>query len=588
MRRELWRKSIFKRLIVSFILILLPIYILSIVIYDLGIDTLSKEISNSMISQLDFYQDSLEKDVRRIRTLEFDLVNDKDINRLASIPQSLDNIRRMEGILRIQQRLDAVKNSSIYISDIFVMIPAISKHISATSVSEFDRDLYDKMKNVDSQPDKQVIDGDGDIFMNVQYPYAYMTRKREKLFIIAIKLSKERLKETLQSMTSNSNEGVFFVDIEKQSFIAAKDTELNQQIYGLITPEVSRKAKNAEVVVVNKSRYLAVYMKSDFFDSILCKYVPESSVFHDLEKYSRWFILLTAAALVIIVVYSIYMYNFIHKPLSRLASSFKSVEKGAFDINIEHRHDDEFRYIYHRFNAMVENIKMLIDQVYRQKILVQKAEMKQLQSQINPHFLYNSFFILNTMARVGDYENLERFTEQLGMYFQFVTRSAADEVPIQNEVNHARIYTEIQAMRFSNWIRVSFDELPESFHGLIVPRLILQPIIENAFEHGLTMESGQGILLVKFEKRENEYRIIVEDNGNKMSDAMLDRMQSSLESCEDHGEVTALQNIHQRIQLKFGSQSGLSVGRGSLGGFKAAISIASEKEDPNVQAADCR
>jgi len=89
------------------------------------------------------------------------------------------------------------------------------------------------------------------------------------------------------------------------------------------------------------------------------------------------------------------------------------------------------------------------------------------------------------MARVGDYDTLERFTEQLGEYFRFVTRSAADEVPLSAEVNHARVYTEIQAMRFSNRIKVYFDDMPEEYSKIQVPRLILQPIIENAFVHGL-------------------------------------------------------------------------------------------------------
>ena len=162
---------------------------------------------------------------------------------------------------------------------------------------------------------------------------------------------------------------------------------------------------------------------------------------------------------------------------------------------------------------MVKELKTLIEQSYKQKILVQRAEMKQLQSQINPHFLYNSFFILNTMARTEDYENIEKFTEQLGRYFQFITRSAADEVPLEKEVEHARVYTEIQAMRYSNRIKAYFEELPEEFWGIVVPRLILQPIIENAFEHGLGMVKKNGILTVSFEKLQNGLHIIIENNG---------------------------------------------------------------------------
>lgn len=574
MKKELWRKSVLRRLIISFILILMPIYILSIAIYDLGISTLRKEISNSIVSQLSFYRDSLENDINRVRTLEIELVNDKDLSRLSAIPESMDSIQQMERILRVQQRLYAIKNSSKYIGDIYVMVPALERTISATSVSEFDKVRYDRLKNLDSQPDA-TMDKNVIKYMTVSYPFSY-TVSKEKLFIIIIEISKDKVVEALQSMTQNSTEGVIFVNKANKSVIAANNnTDLNQNVYN----QISTKDNGAQVVHVNNNRYLAVSITSNVFNSTLCKYLPEDSVFHALEKYSKWFLLLTVSAGVIIVLYSMYMYQFIHKPIGKLAESFKKVEKGDFDINIEHRHDDEFRYIYHRFNSMVDNLKNLVDQVYKQKILVQRSEMKQLQSQIRPHFLYNSFFILNTMARVGDYDNLEIFTEQLGQYFQFITRNAADEVTIEKEVNHARVYSEIQAMRFSNQIKVRFDALPDNFKSLIVPRLILQPVIENAFEHGLTMSNGKGLLIISFEKLEKEYRIIVEDNGRNLDQHILETMRKSLDDNSESAEVTGLQNIHQRLKLKFGPQSGLSLEKGEMGGLRVTITVMQEEEE---------
>ena len=117
--------------------------------------------------------------------------------------------------------------------------------------------------------------------------------------------------------------------------------------------------------------------------------------------------------------------------------------------------------MYGRFNQMVVNLRSLIDQAYKQKIMTQRAELKQLQSQINPHFLYNSFFILNTMAHTGDLEGIETFTTQLGGYFQFVTRNASDEVALHQEIHHARLYTEIQSCDFPSRIKVDFEPLPE-------------------------------------------------------------------------------------------------------------------------------
>ena len=213
----------------------------------------------------------------------------------------------------------------------------------------------------------------------------------------------------------------------------------------------------------------------------------------------------------------------------------------------------------------------LIEQVYKQRILTQKAELKQLQSQINPHFLYNSFFILNTMTRLGDYDQVERFANQLGEYFQFVTRNHSDEVPLAREVQHAKVYAEIQGMRFANRVEVAFGELPDNTGYVMVPRLILQPLIENAFEHGLEGKASGGQLDVRFEKEDKVIRMIVEDNGELIDDEEIERINDRLEM--EDVEMTAVINIHHRIRLKFGPGSGLSLVRSESGGVRATITI---------------
>ena len=214
--------------------------------------------------------------------------------------------------------------------------------------------------------------------------------------------------------------------------------------------------RECKIISIDGTKFLVAYKTSGYFDSILYKYVPEKAVFEPLKNFRTWFAVFTALSLAVILIYSIYLYKFIQKPLNLLVSSFREVKKGNFDIHIEHDVDDEFRFIYRNFNSMVRDLKSLIEQTFTQKLLVQKANMKQLQSQINPHFLYNSFFILNTMARTGDYENLEIFTEQLGRYFQFITRSAADEVTLQKSRPRQVIYRD-SGYAFSNRIKVSFD-----------------------------------------------------------------------------------------------------------------------------------
>jgi two-component system sensor histidine kinase YesM len=525
-----------------------------------------------------------EREIERIQILQQDCFSDDNLNKIATIPGYLDDIEKMQCILRLQQRLSSIKSSSGYIDDVYVFIPAIGEKISATTFYDLNTEEYKRLKTADLYSKAKIFEIEEKMFLSASYPLGSIRSEKGPIFTLVVEMSKDRIEGALNSMINSEAEGILLVNKADKYIISTKhDSGFNDKILGFLKDNKELTNKNAVTIKIDGNRYLAVYSTSNFLGDILCKYVPEDSVFKSLRRYQAWFVLLTAVALAIVITYSMYIYKFIHKPLDRLAKSFKQVENGDFNVPIEHRHDDEFRYIYRRFNIMVENVNALIDQVYKQRILAQKAELKQLQSQINPHFLYNSFFILNTMSRVGDYDNLEKFTEQLGEYFQFITRSAADEITLLKEVNHARVYTEIQTMRFSNRIRVEFDDLPMELSKIIVPRLILQPIIENAFEHGLEKKSSNGILKISFRKLNNEFCIIIEDNGEELGEGDLENLRSDLRNETNNNEVTGIININERLRLKFGNESGIDVKRGEMGGLKVKIHIKLAEGDGYVQ-----
>lgn len=570
--RNPWKKTALNRLILSFICILLPLYTLAIVIYSWGIQTLQTEISNSMTSQVSQYFVGLENEFSRIQALQLDYLSDTNLNALAAIPESLNSIEKMQKILSLQQRLNAIRNSSEYIKEVYTYIPAIEKSISALSVSDFDSDIYSELMNLSSLDEVQVVNFRGSMYMVVAFPYLLPMSNREPIFIVSIELSLDKLREALHGMSNMPEEGLIF---SSPQFTVAtnSDIDLNEQIVQqLIDGRGEEPDESARILSIGSQRYLTVHTTSRFFGALLIKYVPESAVFQPLEKFKDWFLWFAVVSLTIMLIYSLYLYQYIHKPLNRLVRAFRKVELGDVGVQIHHESRDEFQYIYTRFNAMLDNLKSLIDQVYKQQILTQRAELKQLQSQINPHFLYNSFFIINTMTRLRDYDQVERFANQLGEYFQFVTRNQSDEVPLAKEMQHAKVYAEIQEMRFANRVSVSFDEFPEKGGHVMVPRLILQPLIENAFEHGLEKKSKGGQLDVRFELEGRILRLIVEDNGEHIDDEGISKMNESLEKQENE-EKTALINIHQRIRLKFGNNSGLALTRSLLGGVKATVSI---------------
>lgn len=227
---------------------------------------------------------------------------------------------------------------------------------------------------------------------------------------------------------------------------------------------------------------------------------------------------------------------------------------------------------------MLIKLQTLIDQDFKQKLMMQKAELKQLQSQINPHFLYNSFFILNSLAKTGDTERIELFTNMLGEYFRFITRNGEEDVWLSEEIKHARMYTEIQKLRFSRRISVQFDDLPKEMERIRVPRLVVQPIIENAYEHSLEKMPEEGFLRVSFEQHPSESLIIVEDNGKSVDESAIDALNNRLSNPNEEHEMTGMINIHRRISLTYGEGSGLFLKRSKLNGLRVEIRIKSIEE----------
>ncbi|MFB9276375.1 sensor histidine kinase [Cohnella cellulosilytica] len=563
----IWRKSIFVRLMLTFLLIMVPLYGIGIGAYQWGVSALKRELSGAQTSQMVYYLEKIEKEIQGLKLVQSETLYTEDIQTLANNNEYLTDYERGYYLNKLQQRLNAIKNGSVYVENVTAYIPSIKRLVPAVgSISEMQEADWERMKLTDNATRSQLAYADKRLFLNAFFPPSYTGENPPLSYALLIKLSIPGLKDSLAQFERNeSGSGVFLMSAAKDLLIFNDPPGSAQEtIRELVRSELAddqTSGDGSQSVMLGKERYLYLYQTSPYLGLTLVSYTPERALFAGLQKYEVWFWLLSAAVLLLIVLFSLAIIRFIRVPLYTLIRSFKRIEKGEMDFEIVHRSKDEFGFIYERFNSMLERLSSLIDQNYRQRIMVQRAELKQLQAQINPHFLYNSFFILYTMTKRGDYDELMAFELQLGEYFEFITRNTSDEVTLEREVSHARTYSLIQQKRFGERIAVSFGELPESCGGLMVPRLILQPIIENAYEHGLERMEENGRLEVCFELDDDALRVTLRNNGGRMEEARLNQLQALLETDTYDDEVTGFVNIHRRIRLYFGDRGryGLTV-----------------------------
>lgn len=579
------RNTIFLRLIVTFLLIMVPILLFAVYLYHWNVQTASSDITKTAAAQSEFYLTDLENEIERMKMLQYSLLEDDNLNELVLTWETMATIARTENMNSLIKRLYTVQNSSMYIKDVSVHIAAIGRTISAgDGVREFRTERFREIRSVFGSG-SQLIEWNGGLFLGAMKQRGI--KGAEPLFTVEIELDEQRLQEALAQFNTYPGSGTLLLSDSAKVAVANGTGELANVGVPLYLREIpALLVDNPSRLTVNGSRYYAVQAHSPDLGLSIYRFIPEKVVQKPLSKFYKWAWGFAAAALGIFGVFALSTYKFIHKPMLALVKGFRRIEHGDLSIHIAHESKDEFRYLYGRFNQMVDNLRSLIDQVYKQKIMAQRAELKQLQSQINPHFLYNSFFILNTMAKTGDTERIEQFTTLLGEYFEFVTRNASDLVALEQEIHHARMYAEIQELRFSRRIQVRFDPLPDELRPLPVPRLIVQPIIENAFKHSLEKKTKNGLIVVRFEQAGGQARIIVEDNGDRLTDEALEQIRKSLYEEQDQAETTGMVNIHRRIRITFGEDAGLRTERSELGGLSVTILLGDGGEPSSVQNVD--
>jgi len=580
--------SIFTRLIFTFLFIFLPIYLLGVGIHKWGVSIVRTEIINSMRAQMDYFKTVLQNELIRIQNLQNECLNDQDLLDLANIPQALNDFEKAQSINRLQSRLYTLKNSSIYIEEVKVILPVLDRSLCADKGINIilNKDL-EIIQSCSGGSISKLVSDNNELYSRVRN-VSFDTRKSNPNFVLQVKFSSKMLINTFASFNIVTGSG-FLIFYPDQDYVLsnAENNYITDYIKSNIVKNAEIYINYMESVKIQNKRYFTFYQKLNYNDIWLVSYVPEEQVFSPLNNYMYILWILTALSIIIIIYFSISTHNFVQRPLRKLVSAFKRVEAGEMKFSIQHNSNDEFQYLYTRFNAMLDNVNYLIDQVYNQKIMSQKAELKQLQSQINPHFLFNSFFIMQRMIQADEKENAVKFCGYLGKYFRYVTRNAQDEIPLCKEVEHARNYLEIQSIRFSNMSFI-FEELPQKYRNLIVPRLILQPVIENAFEYGLGKNIKQAMIAVRFAESDEGLYCSIEDSGDNIDDEELQRISRILAADDDiGGECTGLVNINRRIRLIFGNRSGVQVSRSDMGGWKVTIFFES-KEARNVQTINCR
>jgi len=293
---------------------------------------------------------------------------------------------------------------------------------------------------------------------------------------------------------------------------------------------------------------------------------------------------ITVIIVVVCALFTVILYLFISDkltfPIRDLKNKMKQAESGNLEVKAHSTNSDEIADLCHSFNVMLEKIKELLENSIKEHENLKKSELKAMQAQINPHFLYNTLDAIVWMTEANNKERVVDITKALSSFFRISLSKGRDWITIKDEIEHVSSYLTIQKMRYRDIMDFEINMSEEILEYKIL-KLTLQPLVENALYHGIKNKRGSGLIIVKGQ-RHGENRLLLEviDNGNGMTEERLAAVfevlsNDSLDISKESG--FGLKNVNQRIKLYYGKQYGLTIESEYTKGTHVSIIIPMER-----------
>jgi Predicted signal transduction protein with a C-terminal ATPase domain len=322
----------------------------------------------------------------------------------------------------------------------------------------------------------------------------------------------------------------------------------------------------------NGEHYLYASLKSRATGLTLFGLMPVSDLQRGAKDVVRTMAAISVISLLAAYLLAIATSDRLVKPIRYLKSRMRLVQSGLLHerADLGKMRRDEIGQLAQGFNVMVAEVERLVKEVYETKLREREAELSALQSQINPHFLYNTLELINTQALKGEQLQVTGIVASLGKMLRYTVDKQERPVQLRDEILFAGAYLQIQAMRHSDRLR-SEMYIDPSFESCLVPKLILQPLVENAIEHGMVhgAEARPLTITVKASAVGDDLLLTVQDDGAGMSEERLRDVEEQMTKgltwegerlqFGDRQKGFAVRNIHQQIRLLYGEGYGLRV-----------------------------
>lgn len=379
--------------------------------------------------------------------------------------------------------------------------------------------------------------------------------------------------ESILAKANTTETGVVYLQNSNGAIICAS-SENNLQAMGLnedIQKEMDGKTWSWDMMTISGKRYAVTSKPVDNTDWTMISAIPYSEILSQSNKIRNLFFPLMLGIGIMAYCIAYFLSTSSVKRINLLMRTMEKVQEGNLDVRISSGSKDEIGKLFDNFNYMVKKINILIEQQYQTGKEIKNAELKALQAQINPHFLYNTLDLINWKAIDNNVPDIALIAHALAKFYKLSLNKGREVVSIKDEIDHIKNYIQIQNMRFENRINLILD-LDDTVYQYAILKIILQPIVENSILHGILENRKQmeGVIKITGCLENDVIVLTVEDNGVGITEEKASAILSGEVTSEAQGY--GIQNIIYRIRLFYGQQYGLAY-RPAPGGQGTLVEI---------------
>ncbi len=550
------------RLSVLIIIVVPMILIFSVIFYRSYSELKSKMIENSRISMKQAER-SIKSIVEETQYLSLSMLIDDNIQKLCK-QYTLKNSTMDSAKRQLYVSMQDAVNSKSYIDS-----------ISISYNSEVLFQYGNKVEKEDGMFEKQAMEIGGRAFWTRAYRLQYREKTADPHYVISyirafmdvsrfnqpiglqrISINEKELSQTYASLAPDDQSEAFLVGPDGCILSALNETLIGRDLRAAFPgfEQVLNDDNGYFGTKVNQVGVLVIYQDVEGTDWKLVQAVPRRTLLNSSGSLFLFMLLALLLLIIFSVIFSAIQNHTIIHPIYRLSKELSQVKDGNFDIQVNSNCRDEIGCLTEAFEEMLKRTKELINRVYLSRIQEKESAFKALEAQINPHFLYNVLDSIHWAAiKQKDWEVSDRI-EALSELFRHVLNKGDSITTMRAEVNYLQNYLFLQKNKFAGKICVCID-VEEELMECQTLKLILQPLVENAIQHGLAEKDGTGNISVWIERKDGSLFLHVEDDG---CGADEDAVRSMIYAEQETGGAFALKNIHDRVRMRYGEPYGLT------------------------------